>query len=121
MKATRWATAFVTAGVLALTLSACSSTSVSDFAGSWGSSGSGKANVTIGKDGAFHGTDGCNRITGKGTVSGDVFSFGVFASTLMACPGVTTWFNNAATAKRSDDKLVVFDKSGSQIGTLARQ
>ncbi|MGN6204357.1 META domain-containing protein [Humibacter sp.] len=120
MKATHWAPALLVAGILTVTLAACSGAS-SDFTGSWGSTRSGQANVRIEQDGTFHGTDGCNRVTGKGTVSGSRFSFGHFASTMMACPGVTTWFNKASTAKRSGDDLVVYDDGGSKIGTLAKR
>ncbi|GAB3803746.1 META domain-containing protein [Humibacter antri] len=120
MNATRWASAFLLAGILTVSLTACSGGS-SDFTGSWGSTSSGQANLTIEHDGTFHGTDGCNRLTGKGTISGGTFSFGHFASTLMACPGVTTWLNKASSAKRSGDQLVVYDDGGSKIGTLAKQ
>jgi hypothetical protein len=41
-------------------------------------------------------------------------------TTLMACPDVDTWVRDAKSVKVDSDTLVVFDKSGSEIGTLTR-
>ncbi|TKT80340.1 YbaY family lipoprotein [Aquamicrobium sp. LC103] len=42
--------------------------------------------LEIGEDGAVTGSGGCNRMTGKATVSGADITFGPIASTRMACP-----------------------------------
>ncbi|WP_084671253.1 META domain-containing protein [Sporichthya polymorpha] len=39
-------------------------------------------------DGRVTGNDGCNRLFGDATVSGDTITFGPIATTKMACPGV---------------------------------
>ncbi|MFF2050774.1 META domain-containing protein [Leifsonia sp. NPDC058194] len=100
-------------------LSGCSS-SASSFTGTWGSSSSGQPNLTITDDGSFSGTDGCNAMSGKGTISGDTFTFGPFASTLKACDGVNPWLSRANTAKISDGDLVVYANGGEKVGTLAK-
>ncbi len=102
-----------------IALSGCSS-SGSSFTGTWGSSDAGKPNLTISDDGTFSGTDGCNAMSGKGTVSGDTFTFGPFASTLKACDGVNPWLSRANTAKVSGDGLVVYANNGEKVGTLAK-
>ncbi|UFS57616.1 META domain-containing protein [Subtercola endophyticus] len=109
-----------TAAFTLMTVSGCSS-SGSAFAGSWGTDSPGQPSLSIQPDGTFSGTDGCNRLMGKGTASGDTFDFGTFASTMMWCEGVTTWLNLASTAKIDGTKLVVFQSTGEQIGTLAKQ
>lgn len=47
-----------------------------------------KPTLTIGDDGAVSGSTGCNRITGRATISGSpaVIEFGPLAATRMACP-----------------------------------
>lgn len=47
-----------------------------------------KPTLTIGDDGAVSGSTGCNRITGRATISGSpaVIEFGPLAITRMACP-----------------------------------
>lgn len=101
-------------------LSGCSSPA-SSFTGTWGSSGSGQPNLTISDDGTFSGTDGCNAMSGKGTVAGDTFTFGPFASTLKACDGVNPWLSRADTAKISGGDLVVYANGGEKVGTLAKR
>lgn len=91
------------------------------FTGTWGSSGQGKPTLTIMGDGSFSGSDGCNRLSGKGTVSSDTFTFGPIATTLIACTGVDTWLSKASTAKVAGTSLDVFAAGGSQIGTLPKQ
>lgn len=98
----------------------CSGPAVKAFAGSWGQTGSGQPNLTIADDGSFQGTDGCNRLTGKGSISGDVFDFGAIASTSMACSDVDTWLSQAETAKVDGTALVVYKKGGDKIGTLPK-
>ncbi|HUR76300.1 MAG TPA: META domain-containing protein [Sporichthya sp.] len=39
-------------------------------------------------DGKVHGSDGCNSLFGKATISGDTITFGPIGSTKKACPGV---------------------------------
>lgn len=66
------------------------------------------------------GSDGCNRLAGKGKIEGDTISFGPIASTLMACSGVHTWLGMAVTAKADHDTLTVMNDGGTTIGTLKR-
>ncbi|MDN4613599.1 META domain-containing protein [Leifsonia sp. F6_8S_P_1B] len=91
------------------------------FTGTWGSSASGQPNLTIEDDGKVSGTDGCNRLTGTGTVSGDTFRFGNLASTMMACEGVDEWLGKASTASVDGKTLIVYDDSNKKIGTLEKQ
>jgi heat shock protein HslJ len=115
------AAAAVAAVALLAALTACSAgASSADFTGSWGSAKAGHPNVTIEDDGSFHGTDGCNRLTGKGTVSGHTFTFGRIASTLMACEDIDVWLSKASTAKVDGSDLVVFDESGDRLGALRK-
>lgn len=100
-------------------LSGCSS-SASSFTGTWGSSDAGQPNLTIKDDGGFSGNDGCNAMSGTGTVKGDTFTFGPFASTLKACEGVNPWLSRAHTAKVSGGELVVYANGGEKVGTLAK-
>ncbi|AYG03776.1 META domain-containing protein [Gryllotalpicola protaetiae] len=114
------------AAALTLTLSACSnqnantaaSAGAHGFAASWGTAGPGMPSLTIAPDGSFNGTDGCNSLIGKGTISGQTFHFGHFATTLMACPDVDTWLSRASTATISGTTLTVKDADGTRIGTL---
>jgi len=101
-------------------LAGCSS-SGSAFTGTWGQDAPRQPSLTIESDGTFSGTDGCNPLKGKGTISGDTFTFGPFASTLKACEGVTPWLNLANTAKVDGDKLTVFRTDGEKIGTLTKR
>jgi heat shock protein HslJ len=113
------ATLALAAVAAVIALSGCSS-SASSFTGTWGSSGSGQPNLTIKDDGSFSGTDGCNALSGTGSIAGDTFTFGPFASTTMACEGVDVWLNQADTAKVSGSDLVVYSNAGKKIGTLAK-
>jgi heat shock protein HslJ len=114
------AAAVIAAAALLGGLAACSAGASTHFTGSWGSTKAGQPNVTIEDDGSFHGTDGCNRLTGKGTVSGDTFTFGRVASTLMACKDVDVWLSKASTAKIDGSELAVFDESGDRLGALRK-
>ena len=112
--------AVVVMAVLAVsTITGCSSGS--SFTGSWGDDDPGEPSLRIESDGAFSGTDGCNPLKGTGTISGDTFTFGPFASTLKACEGVTPWLNLASTAKVDGDTLVVYRTGGDEIGTLEKR
>ncbi|ANF32520.1 META domain-containing protein [Leifsonia xyli] len=112
---------FAIAAVTALLLLSGCSSSASSFAGDWGQVAAGQPSLTIRSDGSFSGSDGCNPLTGKGTFSGDTFTFGPFASTLKACEGVTPWLNLADTAKVDGDTLTVYRSGGTRIGTLQKR
>jgi heat shock protein HslJ len=109
------------AGLATAALTGCSGPASKSFEGSWGQTGIGQPNLTITDDGSFQGTDGCNHLTGKGSISGDAFGFGPIASTSMACSDVDTWLSHADTAKVDGSVLVVYEKGGSKIGTLPKQ
>lgn len=113
--------ALVVAAIMVVAALAGCSSSGSSFTGTWGENATGQPNLTIKDDGHWSGTDGCNAMSGKGTVSGDTFTFGPFASTLKACEGVTPWLNLANTAKVDGSNLVVYNTGGTKIGTLAKQ
>lgn len=89
-------------------------------AGTWGSAEGGKPNLTIESDGGFSGTDGCNRLTGTGTIDGDTITFGPIASTLMACEGVDEWLGKAATGTARGDTITIYNDKGDTIGTLPK-
>lgn len=113
--------ALALAAVVALAaLTGCSS-SASSFTGDWGQVAAGQPSLTIKSDGSFHGNDGCNDMSGKGSFSGDTFTFGPFASTLKACDGVTPWLNLATTAKVNGDTLTVYRHDGVKAGSLERR
>lgn len=100
-------------------LAGCSGTSGgAALVGTWGSTAAAQPNLTIENDGTFSGTDGCNRLTGKGSIDGDTITFGSMASTLMACQGVDEWLGKAATATAEGSTLTVHDDTGRTIGTL---
>lgn len=107
--------------VLGLLVGCAGTPSGAALVGTWGSTAAKQPNLTIQNDGAFSGTDGCNRLTGRGTIDGDSITFGPIASTLMACEGVDEWLGKAATGTAKGDTLVVYDTSGNQIGTLDKK
>jgi heat shock protein HslJ len=109
------------AGAAVTALTGCSAPAPASFVGDWGQPGSGRPSLTITEDGSFQGTDGCNRLTGKGSISGDVFDFGTMASTSMACSDVNTWLSRAETAKVDGTVLVIYRQGGDKIGTLPRR
>ena len=113
--------ALIVAAVIAVAALAGCSSSGSSFTGTWGQNATGQPNLTIKDDGSFSGTDGCNALSGKGSISGDTFTFGPFASTTKACEGVQPWLNLASTAKVDGNTLVVYKSSGAKIGTLDKQ
>ncbi|SEA91943.1 META domain-containing protein [Leifsonia sp. 21MFCrub1.1] len=119
---TRFARAgFAIAAVATMIVLAGCSSSGSSFTGDWGQVAPGKPSLTIKSDGSFSGTDGCNPLKGQGSISGDTFTFGPFASTLKACEGVTPWLNLAATAKVDGNTLTVYRSGDTKIGTLQRR
>ena len=113
--------ATLVAGVLIAAFTGCSGPASTSFAGGWGQTSAGQPNLTITDDGSFQGTEGCNRLTGKGSISGDVFDFGAIASTSMACSDVDTWLSQAQTARVDGSVLVVYETGGNKIGTLPKQ
>ncbi|MGN6427942.1 MAG: META domain-containing protein [Leifsonia sp.] len=102
-------------------LAGCAGTpSGAALVGTWGSTASKQPNLTIENDGTFSGTDGCNRLSGKGSIDGDTITFGPMASTMMACEGVDEWLGKAATGTAKGSTMTVYDDSGSTIGTLEK-
>lgn len=119
--ATLFAAALICGGI-ALTTTACTAApSEADFVGTWGEDASEQPSLTIQDDGKFAGTDGCNRLMGSYTVTDGVIDFGQTASTMMFCEGVDTWLSKLQTATISGSTLEVSDKSGTVIGSLAKQ
>ncbi|MFE4468159.1 META domain-containing protein [Leifsonia sp. NPDC056824] len=109
---------FATAAALALLAGCAGTPSGAALVGTWGSTAASQPNLTIENDGAFSGTDGCNRLSGKGSVDGDTITFGPIASTLMACQGVDEWLAKASSGTAKGSALVVYDISGNEIGKL---
>ena len=102
-------------------LAGCAGTPSGDSpVGSWGLTQSGKPNVKIESDGTVSGTDGCNQLSGKGTIDGDTITFGKLATTLMACEGVDEWFSKAAKGRVTGSSLTIFDDKGEKIGMLGK-
>lgn len=89
-------------------------------AGKWGSTDTGQPNLTINSDGSYSGSDGCNTMTGKGTISGMTIELGTAAMTQKACEGVDTWLSGATKGTADGDVMTMYDKSGKKIGTLDR-
>lgn len=114
-----FAATLLAAALLALTACAPGGRAGS-FAGSWGETDP-APNITISEDGSVHGTDGCNRLTGKGSIEGDTFVFGDIAMTQMACPDdedvIEPW---PSEAKVDGDELVLLDESGAEVARLPR-
>ena len=108
----------VAATALALLAGCAGTPSGAALVGTWGSTAAQQPNLTIQSDGAFSGTDGCNRLTGKGSIDGDTITFGPIASTMMACTGVDEWLGKAASGTASGSTMTVYDTNGSKIGTL---
>lgn len=105
--------------VLSALLSGCAASSQAESAvGSWGSTDHGKPGLVIEADGSFSGTDGCNRLTGTGSIEGNSIVFGTIATTLMACEGVDTWLSRASRGLAGPHTLTIYDGTGSVIGTL---
>ncbi|WP_449280799.1 META domain-containing protein [Leucobacter sp.] len=114
--------ALLGAAALVLATTGCAGSSSDAFVGTWGDTGTETApSLTIEQDGAFSGTDGCNRLTGTATFDGDTIDFGVAASTLMACEGVDTWLQGLGTGAVVDDALQISDENGDVIGSLPKQ
>ena len=109
----------------ALALAGCSSAST-DPVGVWGDpDAQGAPSIEFaapehGESGEYWGSDGCNRIGGTYTRSGDRIDLGAMRSTRMLCEGVDTWLSNAQAARFAGDELVFSDASGTDLSSLAR-
>ncbi|WP_029987324.1 META domain-containing protein [Leucobacter sp. PH1c] len=114
--------ALLTAAALSATallaLSGCAA--APSFTGSWAGEGDNAPELEITEDWAFTGSDGCNTMVGSGTVDGDTFDFGRFATTRKYCEGVDTWLSLAGSATVQGDTLTVLDLDGAELGTLTR-
>ncbi len=85
--------------------------------------------LEIGEDGEVSGSGGCNRFSGKATISGDAISFSPLVSTEMACsPAVMDQeqkFHAALGAAKAfriqplERKLVLFDGAGKAIARFS--
>lgn len=123
------AAALVTLVTVFLLLSGCASGVMDgdDPEGRWGSPDPGLPEITLEEDGRAHGTDGCNRFTGTWRIDDDSEAEGTtvvfvdFASTLMACDDIDTWFAASVGARVHDDMMHCLDADGVEIGTLPRQ
>lgn len=107
------------AGLALLALAACSGRAVSAV-GTWGEDGDGQPQLVLDAGGQLSGTDGCNRLMGSWEQDGQSITFGLVATSLMACPDVNTWLLGLSTARIEGDVLHVSDDSGTQIGSLNR-
>ncbi|WP_374945489.1 META domain-containing protein [Agreia sp.] len=75
--------------------------------------------LSLAADGTFSGSDGCNTLVGSWTYTDDEqVVFGQIASTLMACEGVDTWLNQAATGRVQANIMTVDSADGTVIGQL---
>lgn len=100
---------------------AASGDAASGPVGTWGPGGTGKAQLVLTEDGKVSGTDGCNQLNGSWTDDAGKVTFGMMASTLMACDGVDTWLSGLNAATVSGSTMTVLDVNGAEIGTLDKQ
>ncbi|MCD2442568.1 META domain-containing protein [Agromyces sp. SYSU K20354] len=84
----------------------------------WGSEDEGQPHLTFTDDGSVSGSDGCNRLVGSWTLTGDTIATDSLATTRKACEGVDTWLSGFATAVVDGDRLIVSGVDGEQIGVL---
>ena len=106
-----------------LALAGCSTTPAPDstarqIVGTWGSKTEGEPFLTFGESGKVLGNDGCNVLNASWKEAGGTITLGDMAMSLMACPGVDSWLNMAATAKIDGNNLHLFDANGKKIGQL---
>ncbi|MCK6067382.1 MULTISPECIES: META domain-containing protein [Microbacterium] len=115
----RIAFALAVAGVLAL--AACSQEPAA-ATGRWGSASDSGPYLELASDGQLFGNDGCNSLGGHWRAeSPDTVTFDDVAMTLMACAGQEeAWLGAAGSAKVQGDRLVLFDRDGTEIGSLPR-
>ena len=72
------------------------------------------------QDGSYTGSDGCNGLGGTYQVDEDQLVLSPGMSTLIACPDIDTWVRNTKTVKLDGSSLVLFDKTGAELGTLEK-
>jgi len=117
----RMRTAGMTALFAALLLTACSSPQGgTDVSGKWGSTDPGQPNLIVNSDGSYSGSDGCNTMTGKGTISGNTIELGAVAMTQKHCSDVNTWMSKAEKGTVDGNVMTMYDSSGKSIGRLDR-
>jgi putative lipoprotein len=78
--------------------------------------------ILLGGTGRVSGSDGCNRIIGAYSVTGDGIKFGALAGTQMACPntadterGLRKALAGAARWRIAGDRLELFDATGARL------
>lgn len=90
----------------------------------WGSDAPGQPWLGFDAEGRLYGSDGCNRLTGQWTLTGDRLAFGRLVSTMMFCRDVDTWLRGAVTARwvrdPAGERLEVGNAAGEVIGELER-
>lgn len=74
--------------------------------------------MSLAADGTFSGNDGCNTLSGTWTYADDEVILGDFASTEIACEGIDSWLQQAATARVQADVMTVQSADGTAIGRL---
>lgn len=116
----RMRTAGVTAIFAVLLLSGCSPQGGTDVSGKWGSTDPGQPNLIVNADGSYSGSDGCNTMTGKGTISGNTLELGNAAMTQKQCTDVNTWMSKASKGTVDGNTMTMYDASGKSIGRLDR-
>lgn len=110
----------------ALTLSACSpstvpqSTGEPSVTGTWQSDSAGEPHLILSDDLTATGTDGCNGISTTYVVDEGVIEFKSFLSTQKACQGVDTWLSKVKTASVDGETMTVLNSAGEEIGVLHR-
>lgn len=84
-----------------------------------------EAHLQFQADGRVSGSDGCNRMNGPYTVSGDSLTFGRMAATLMGCidtSGTVQAFRDAlehtSRFRISGDRLELFDDAGTRLAAF---
>ncbi|MGM7670086.1 META domain-containing protein [Microbacterium sp. A93] len=90
----------------------------------WGSDVPGQPWLRFDAGGRLYGSDGCNRLMGQWTLTGDRIEFGRLVSTMMFCRDVDTWLFGAARARwvrgPAGGRLEVSNAAGEVIGALER-
>lgn len=81
-----------------------------------------EVHIILGGTGRVDGSDGCNRIIGSYTLSGDGVKFGALAGTQMACPdtadmerGLRKALSGVARWSIAGDRLELFDATGARL------
>jgi heat shock protein HslJ len=81
-----------------------------------------EVHIILGGSGRVGGSDGCNRIIGSYTLTGDGIKFGALAGTQMACPdtadterGLRKALSGAARWSIAGDRLDLLDATGGRL------